>query len=63
MVQYENALQGSCQTWPQSGVSDARQKSSVRRDRRWSDQCWSERSPRGQRVLDGLPGARVGGLL
>ena len=24
---------------------------------------WSERLPRGQRVLDGLPGARVGGRL
>ena len=24
---------------------------------------WSERLPRGQRVLDGLPGARVGGPL
>jgi len=32
-------------------------------DRRCSDQGWRERFPRGQRVLDGLPGARVGGWL
>jgi hypothetical protein len=31
--------------------------------RRCSDQDWSERFPRGQRVLDDLPGDRVGGRL
>jgi hypothetical protein len=56
----EIALQVSCHGVTSSGASGSGHRSTVRRECRRADhQLEKKRFPRGQRVLDGLPGVRA----